>query len=69
MTELGWSRPFDPSWCLSVQTERDDLMTRVAETLLCVTDGLIGTRGVLEEQPHFSNPQSSPQGSTSQPNG
>ena len=41
------SRPFDPTWCLVADTDED--MERVVESLLCLADGVIGTRGVLEE--------------------
>ena len=47
----------DPSWCLVIGDEGDDLddaRARAAESLLCLADGMIGTRGVLEEQARSS---------------
>lgn len=40
-------RPFDSSWCFVADADED--LKRVVESLLCLADGLIGTRGVLEE--------------------
>lgn len=47
---IGPTRANDPTWCLVVGEKDDDLddaKARVAESLLCVSDGVIGTRGVL----------------------
>lgn len=41
------SLELDPTWCVVVETSED--MLRVHESLLCLADGVIGTRGVLEE--------------------
>jgi trehalose/maltose hydrolase-like predicted phosphorylase len=49
---LGPARIEDPTWCLvvgQVGVDLDGPSTRVAESLLCVADGAVGTRGVLEE--------------------
>ncbi len=39
---------FDESWCLVVEEGED--LDRVIESLTCVADGVVGTRGVREEQ-------------------
>lgn len=41
------SQDFDPTWCLVADS--DDERARVTESLLCLADGVVGTRGVLEE--------------------
>ena len=41
------SQDFDPTWCLIADS--DDERARVTESLLCLADGVVGTRGVLEE--------------------
>lgn len=49
---IGEVRPYDPAWCLVVGDEGSDLdaaRAGAAESLLCLADGVIGTRGVLEE--------------------
>ena len=43
---LGTALPFDPAWCLVADS--DDDRSRVAESLLCLANGTIGSRGVLE---------------------
>ncbi len=40
-------RRFDPTWCIVLDTAED--MERVVESLCCLADGTVGTRGVLEE--------------------
>ncbi len=59
---LGPALAFDPSWCLVVGEDpvhgaepalrraRTPDWSRVEQSLLCVADGVIGTRGVLEEE-------------------
>jgi trehalose/maltose hydrolase-like predicted phosphorylase len=45
----------DPTWVL-VRSGDDPLLERVDETLLTVADGLVGTRGILEEDGTASDP-------------
>lgn len=50
---LGPARPEDPVWCVVIGEADGDLdyaRAGAAEALLCVGDGAIGTRGVLEER-------------------
>lgn len=51
---IGPARAFDPTWCLVA--DPDDDLVRVNESLLCLADGVIGTRGVLEERPEAEGP-------------
>jgi len=44
--QIGTALPFDPAWCLVA--DPDDDRSRVVESLLCLADGTIGSRGVLE---------------------
>lgn len=46
---LGPSRSFDPAWCLVADPDPDD--ARITESLFCLADGVVGTRGVREEDP------------------
>lgn len=53
---LGPARPVDPTWCVVVDGNEDDGFSAVAESLLCLADGTIGTRGVLEDEPRPAMP-------------
>ncbi len=56
---IGPARAEDPTWCLvlgDAATGLDDAAIGVAEALLCLADGAIGTRGVLEDRPPGATP-------------
>ncbi len=44
--DIGPARPFDPAWCLEAPP---GAAPTAIESQLCVADGLVGTRAVLEE--------------------
>ncbi len=48
MAEETWAHPFDPRWCVVAATGGD--MEPVTESRLCLADGTVGTRGVLEQE-------------------
>jgi len=43
---IGSSLPFDPAWCLEATTGTDPA---AVESQLCLSDGVVGSRAVLEE--------------------
>ena len=43
---IGTSRPFDPAWCLEAAGGTDPA---AVESQLCLSDGVVGSRAVLEE--------------------
>ena len=48
VAEETWAHPFDPRWCVVAATGGD--MEPVTESRLCLADGTVGTRGVLEQE-------------------
>ncbi len=47
---LGRGYEFDPTWCLRRAESPSGAAERVTESLLCLSDGVVGTRAVLEER-------------------